>query len=74
MLQIIHKVCCSNDKIKSHLQNTLKACIKIIETDNEQCGMYSMMILKDLFSTYKPKFDGCYKTEVYLLNYDCFKL
>lgn len=40
------------------------ACLKVIETDNEQCVIYCIMIFKELLTAFKPKFDGCFKTEV----------
>lgn len=66
ILQIIYKVCSSSEKIKNHVQNTMGACLKVIETDNEQCVMYCVLILKELLTSFKPTFDGCFKTEVYL--------
>lgn len=68
LLQIIHKVC-SSDKIKNHIQNTMGACLKIIETDNEQCVVYCVLILKELLTAFKPKFDGCLSTEVCLFDF-----
>lgn len=45
------------------------ACLKVIETDNEQSVIYSLLIFKELLTAFKPKFDGCFKTEVCLLYY-----
>lgn len=42
------------------------ACLKVIETDNEQCVMYCVLIFKELLTSFKPIFDGSYKTEVSL--------
>lgn len=44
-------------------------CLKIIEIDNEQCAIYCILIFKELLTAFKPKFDGCYKTEVCVLVY-----
>lgn len=51
----------------------MKTCLKVIETDNEQCVIYCILIFKELLTTFKPSFEGLFKTEVYLLNYYCFK-
>lgn len=42
------------------------ACLKVIETDNEQCVIYSILIFKELLNAFKPKFDGCFKNEVFI--------
>lgn len=67
IFQILHKICSSNDKIKNHIQSTMGACLKVIETDNEQCVIYCILIFKELLTTFKPKFDGCFKTEVHIV-------
>lgn len=64
ILQIIHKICSSNDKMKNHIQNIMGICLKIIEVDNEQCVIYCILIFKELLTAFKPKFDGSFKTEV----------
>lgn len=69
ILQIIHKVCSSNDKIKNHIQNTMGACLKVMESDNEQCVIYCVLIFKELLTAFKPKFDGSFNTEVWSLDY-----
>lgn len=69
ILQIIHKVSSSNDKIKNHIQSTMGACLKIVETDNEQCVIYCILIFKELLTAFKPKFDGNLNTEVCLFYF-----
>ncbi|XP_050530942.1 transcription-associated protein 1-like isoform X2 [Daktulosphaira vitifoliae] len=64
ILQIIHKICSSTEKIKNHVHTTMVACLKVIETDNEQCVIYCLWIFKELLNSFKPKFEGCLKTEI----------
>lgn len=64
VLQILHKISSSNDKMKNHIQNTMGACLKVIETDNEQCVIYCILIFKELLTAFKPKYDGCFSAEV----------
>jgi len=44
----------------------MKTCIQVIETDNEQCVLISVLILKELINNFKPRYDSCLKIEVNL--------
>ncbi|XP_025202207.1 transcription-associated protein 1-like [Melanaphis sacchari] len=68
ILQIINKVINNHEKAKIHLQNIMRTCIKVIETDNEQCALCSVLIIKELINLFKPKYDSaCLKAEIYKL-------
>jgi len=46
----------------------MRTCTKVIETDNEQCALCSVLIIKELINLFKPKYDSiCLKAEVYQL-------
>lgn len=66
ILQIINKVINNHEKARVHLQNIMRTCTKVIETDNEQCALCSVLIIKELINLFKPKYDSiCLKAEVY---------
>lgn len=65
--EVIHRICNdthNKDKLKCHIQNLMRTCLKIIETDNEQCVMLCIYIYRDLLTIFQPKFDGFFKLEV----------
>lgn len=64
IVQILFKVCTHSDKMKTHVQSTMEACLKVIEHDNEQCAVYCILVFKELLNFTKPSFDGCLKAEV----------
>jgi len=66
ILQIIIKVLPKQEQLKIHFHNILKSCIQVVETDNEQTVLCSVSILKDLIGSFKPKYDGVLKAEVYI--------
>lgn len=68
ILQIINKVINNHEKARVHLQNIMRTCTKVIETDNEQCALCSVLIIKELINLFKPKYDSiCLKAEIYKL-------
>ncbi|VVC27366.1 Armadillo-type fold,Armadillo-like helical [Cinara cedri] len=73
IIEIIHKVCNdthNKDKLKCHIQNLMRICLKIIESDNERSVVLCIFIYRDLLTVFQPKFDGFFKMEI--LNF--FKL
>ncbi|XP_029341770.1 transformation/transcription domain-associated protein isoform X2 [Acyrthosiphon pisum] len=67
ILQIINKVLPRHEQLKIHLHSIFKSCIQVVETDNEQSVLCSVLILKDLINSFKPKYDCVLKAEVYRL-------
>ncbi|XP_050420275.1 transformation/transcription domain-associated protein-like [Adelges cooleyi] len=64
ILQIIHKICSNTEKMKNFLHAIMVTCLKVMETDNEQCVIFCVWIFKELINSFRPKFDGCFRTEI----------